>query len=543
MAMTEGKPSMNMMSKKRNLKNNLTGAASSLVLKSARGSQKKKKKSKSSCCLGDDMDRLSQFFKGDQAPLEEVVAGSDNGLDELLSILEHLNSAALCIQHAKQIVLNQHFAKLVLLMYVSEPDIRECTCDLLYRLTALVGLESVIQIIEHYGGGIKVWELATQDPEYSVRESAADLFSCIKDNIELSYGQVQKESSMSELQLPIAYYLGQVQNELKKVLFCDCTGIAVVESKTCRKLISSPYLTFSESEAFLDEGNVDHHGISYCSFPADYMNIMVEESRKHFSHFLPSRRECGFPPSILILGLGGGLLPTALHHTYPDILMDIVEVNPVMVEAAKYFGFDMSGNSTMANSRIKINMADAEDFVTRASNQTASYFLDKETESNDIITDENVKEGAQVNNNVLLLGNNAPGVGYYDLVLVDLYSKGKLPDFVNTSDFLGKLSSLATNSSAAAVRIIINCGHANTTENAQQKKNTLGCGSSKESFADFHSPGSSWCRLLISLKNKNTISSPQQYHVQDISETKAGENLVLMYTSRSSNCTVHPSTL
>lgn len=46
------------------------------------------------------------------------------------------------------------------------------------------------------------------------------------------------------------------------------------------------------------------------------------------------------PRRILIVGLGGGTIPSLLHKHYPKATIDVVDIDPVVVEVAKrYFGF------------------------------------------------------------------------------------------------------------------------------------------------------------------------------------------------------------
>ncbi|MBN2313430.1 MAG: fused MFS/spermidine synthase [Sedimentisphaerales bacterium] len=46
------------------------------------------------------------------------------------------------------------------------------------------------------------------------------------------------------------------------------------------------------------------------------------------------------PKRILFIGLGGGTVPMAIHHYFPDVPIDNIELDPDVVEAAKkYFGF------------------------------------------------------------------------------------------------------------------------------------------------------------------------------------------------------------
>jgi spermidine synthase len=51
------------------------------------------------------------------------------------------------------------------------------------------------------------------------------------------------------------------------------------------------------------------------------------------------------PTNVLIVGLGGGTLPTALSELYPNASIDVVEIDPAVVVVAKrYFGFKPTDN-------------------------------------------------------------------------------------------------------------------------------------------------------------------------------------------------------
>ena len=43
----------------------------------------------------------------------------------------------------------------------------------------------------------------------------------------------------------------------------------------------------------------------------------------------------GEPQDVLMIGLGGGSIPTALEELYPDIRIDIVEIDEAVVRVAK----------------------------------------------------------------------------------------------------------------------------------------------------------------------------------------------------------------
>ena len=52
--------------------------------------------------------------------------------------------------------------------------------------------------------------------------------------------------------------------------------------------------------------------------------------------------------SVLMVGLGGGSTPRAYQHYYPKVMVDIVEIDPMVVDVAKkYF--------TVAESYVQIN--------------------------------------------------------------------------------------------------------------------------------------------------------------------------------------------
>jgi len=49
--------------------------------------------------------------------------------------------------------------------------------------------------------------------------------------------------------------------------------------------------------------------------------------------------------SALIVGLGGGVIPRELHHHYPEIKIDILEIDPEMIKVAtEYFFFEENEN-------------------------------------------------------------------------------------------------------------------------------------------------------------------------------------------------------
>jgi spermidine synthase len=75
------------------------------------------------------------------------------------------------------------------------------------------------------------------------------------------------------------------------------------------------------------------------------------------------------PKRVLVIGLGGGTLPGALRRLYPEIEMDVVEVDGAVIRVAeKYFDFRPGPN-------VHIFEEDGRVFVKRAGRTGAKYDL------------------------------------------------------------------------------------------------------------------------------------------------------------------------
>ena len=110
------------------------------------------------------------------------------------------------------------------------------------------------------------------------------------------------------------------------------------------------------------------------------------------------------PRTVLVAGLGGGTLPTALAELLPNVRIDVVEIDPRVVDAArKYFDFQET-------ERIRVHIRDARVFVKRALQQERQY----------------------------------------DLVILDAYSGDYIPEHLMTAEFLDETRRLLSPSGAVA---------------------------------------------------------------------------------------------
>lgn len=94
-----------------------------------------------------------------------------------------------------------------------------------------------------------------------------------------------------------------------------------------------------------------------CYDRLDKDDIMFEYIRVFYDteKFFP-----GTPNRVLMIGLGGGTLPSALNKKFPDAKLDVVEINPLMLKIAKeYFDFQ-------PNENVNVYIEDGAEFVIKS---------------------------------------------------------------------------------------------------------------------------------------------------------------------------------
>jgi len=87
----------------------------------------------------------------------------------------------------------------------------------------------------------------------------------------------------------------------------------------------------------------------------DMHEHMLEYTKMTFSGLLYNAE----PNSLLVLGLGGGVIPREMRHYYPDMKIDVAEIDQdILPIAAKYFGFE-------PDDKLKVHVGDGRVFVKR----------------------------------------------------------------------------------------------------------------------------------------------------------------------------------
>src|SRR5690606_27534949 len=76
------------------------------------------------------------------------------------------------------------------------------------------------------------------------------------------------------------------------------------------------------------------------------------------------------PQAVLVIGLGGGTIPSFLRQRFPEMTIDIVEIDPGVVAVAKsHFEF-------REDDRMRAHVADGRRFVEQATQRYDLIFLD-----------------------------------------------------------------------------------------------------------------------------------------------------------------------
>jgi spermidine synthase len=65
------------------------------------------------------------------------------------------------------------------------------------------------------------------------------------------------------------------------------------------------------------------------------------------------------PKKVLVVGLGGGVIPRELHHYFPELEIDVVEIDPeIQIIAKQFFSFHEANN-------LRVHIADGRMFIKK----------------------------------------------------------------------------------------------------------------------------------------------------------------------------------
>jgi spermidine synthase len=121
----------------------------------------------------------------------------------------------------------------------------------------------------------------------------------------------------------------------------------------------------------------DEQGLRHLLFSEDGAQQSVRRPGETNALELPYSRTMmvglacvGEPERILVVGLGGGSIPSFLHARYAQARIDCAEIDPAVIDVAKrYFGF-------CEDDRLKGHAADGRKFIEQTTNRYDLVFLD-----------------------------------------------------------------------------------------------------------------------------------------------------------------------
>jgi spermidine synthase len=138
---------------------------------------------------------------------------------------------------------------------------------------------------------------------------------------------------------------------------------------------AEPGLLLEEDSFYNHIRLAESGGLRYMDFENLRQSAMViddpYELRLRYTRFLALpltlRPE---PKRVLILGLGGGSFPKRLHRDFPDVAIDVVDIDPAVVAIAKrYFQVPEDG-------RLRLHIRDGRRFIRETREQYDLIYLD-----------------------------------------------------------------------------------------------------------------------------------------------------------------------
>ncbi|HUH86662.1 MAG TPA: fused MFS/spermidine synthase [Pusillimonas sp.] len=128
----------------------------------------------------------------------------------------------------------------------------------------------------------------------------------------------------------------------------------------------APVVVFDHNgERCMSFNTIDDAGRQTCFRLSDPDKMVFEYTRMMTSALFAVPA----PNSVLVIGLGGGTLPTALAGILPHAVIDSVEIDPAVVQVAQtFFGY-------RPGPRQRVFVQDGREFVEQAGRSGASYDL------------------------------------------------------------------------------------------------------------------------------------------------------------------------
>ena len=176
-----------------------------------------------------------------------------------------------------------------------------------------------------------------------------------------------------------------------------------------KKILHREETSYSKIAVYEENGErgiffTGHHRVKQSQIFLKDRNLLVSAYTKMVCCSLYLMRQ---PQSILVVGLGGGILPSAFTNILPCADIQVVEIDPAMVRLAKkYFYFEVSP-------KLRVAEEDGQAFIRRA-----------------------IANGVK-----------------YDLVILDAYSQTGIPSHLVSIEFLNEVKEVMKHRGVLALNI------------------------------------------------------------------------------------------
>jgi spermidine synthase len=166
------------------------------------------------------------------------------------------------------------------------------------------------------------------------------------------------------------------------ILILTCFSGCASRFQAKPEVLQGPQIRFDERSEFdrilvVDEGDMRYLRFRNVNSVNQSMILLSNPEAVPMKYIRLAMLGIIFTPQmdrVLMIGLGGGTFTSLLRRHYPTLWIDAVEIDPVVVEAAKrFFG-------VREDSRFRIHIEDGADFIERASYPYDFIFLDAYTQ-------------------------------------------------------------------------------------------------------------------------------------------------------------------
>lgn len=156
------------------------------------------------------------------------------------------------------------------------------------------------------------------------------------------------------------------------IAFCLCVGLVFPFSATAGETVlfegESPYTNIRVYEK--------DDGLRYLSFGVFEQSAFKTDdpSYLHYAYLRTAMASFALAErpvkKVLLVGMGGGSLATFIHRHFPEVEIDVVEIDPVVVRLAKeYFGFAESPE-------VRVHVGDGRTYLRRSKESYDLIILD-----------------------------------------------------------------------------------------------------------------------------------------------------------------------